>query len=140
MTEVESFPIDLIMVDSFAHEHNLKWSVSDLANGVELVFSSDCPDNIENCLTNTGTLAMNVAVDLQTDIKLGANTENVNNNFMYITESLDVTIDDNFDVKGLFLRVKSNGYVMGYMINQKPMRFCNKIMFEADNVLVQLVR
>lgn len=140
MVEVESFPIDLIMVDSFVHQHNLKWSVNDLASGMELVFSSDCPDNISACLTSTDTLAMNVSVDLQNDIALAANTESVNVNYMYVAQSLEVDIDDNFDVKAIFLRKKSNGYVMGYMINQKAMRFCNRIMFEEGNVLVKLIR
>jgi len=140
MAEVESFPIDLIMVDSFVHQHNLKWSVNDLASGMELVFSSDCPDNITACLTDTDTLAMNVSVDLQHDIALAANTESVNVNYMYVAQSFEVDIDDNFDVKAIFLRKKSNGYVMGYMINQKAMRFCNKIMFEEGNVLVKLIR
>ena len=140
MAEVESFPIDLIMVDSFVHQHNLKWSVNDLASGMELVFSSGCPDNITACLTDTDTLAMNVSVDLQHDIALAANTESVNVNYMYVAQSFEVDIDDNFDVKAIFLRKKSNGYVMGYMINQKAMRFCNKIMFEEGNVLVKLIR
>lgn len=144
MVEQESFPIDLTFVDDFDETINTsKWSLS-LFDGTakcELVFSSDCPNNISDCLNSSGTLNNSVSVDTRADIKLLVNKETVRNKFLYISESLTVNISENFDVKGLFLRNKSNGYVLAYMINpNRPMRFCRKIIFEEGNVLLQLLR
>ena len=140
----ESFPIDLTFVDDFDEVRNTKWSSSDFngaANKCELVFSSYCPNNIEDCLTSSGTLNSSVTIDERADIKLMENKENIRNKYLYISESLELNIDDNFDVKAIFMRKKSNGYVMAYMINiGTPMRFCNKIIFEEDNVLLRLLR
>lgn len=139
----ESFLIDLTFVDDFDEVRNTKWSSSDF-NGTakcELVFSSYCPDNIEDCVNSNGTINSSVTIDETADIKLMENKENIRNKYLYISESLELNIDDNFDVKAIFLRIKSNGYVLAYMINiGTPMRFCNKIIFEEDNVLLRLLR
>lgn len=143
MVEYESYPIDLTFVDDFDETMNNKWSPStfDGTAKCELVFSSDCPENIEDCLNGNGTLNNSVSVDRRADIKVNRNVENIRNKYIYISESLTVNIGDNFDVKAIFLRVKANGYVMAYMINpNRPMRFCERIMFEEDNVLLKLLR
>ena len=46
-----------------------------------------------------------------------------------------MSLSDDVDLKGMFLRKKSNGFVLMAMTNQTPMRFVDGVTFEADNVL-----
>ena len=46
-----------------------------------------------------------------------------------------MSLNADIDVKGIFLRKKSNGFVLMAMVNNKPMRFVDGVTFEAGNVL-----
>ncbi|MBO6271524.1 hypothetical protein J6O48_01950 [bacterium] len=140
MTEIVSVPMDLVFVSDVVEQHNLKWSSADFDGTAkcEFVFSTNCPDNIEDCLTATGTL--NVDVMYSADVKLRVDKEASDVNALYVSENVTVNIDDNVDIKGIFLRKKSNGYVLGYMISLNPLRFCNTMGFEEGNVLAKLYR
>ena len=141
MTETQSYPFDLILVPDFRKKYNLSFSDDDFdgTNKWQLVISTICPDNIADCLNNNGLLNSSVNNVANADIALQLVDQDETNSYVKIKNNVNITLNDDVDVKGIFLRKKSNNYVLMAMINQTPMRFCEKIMFEKDNVLFQLI-
>ena len=141
MTETQSYPFDLILVPNAIKKYNVSYSDSDFdgTNKWQLVISTICPDNIADCLNNSGLLNGSVNNVANADIGLELVEQDATNSHVKIKNNINITLNDDIDVKGIFLRKKSNNYVLMGMINQTPMRFCEKIMFEKDNILFQLI-
>lgn len=142
MTETQSYPFDLILVPNAIKKYNLSYSDDDFdgTNKWQLVISTICPDNIEDCLNNNGLLNGSVNNVANGDIGLELVEQDATNSYVKIKNNVTITLNDDVDVKGIFLRKKSpSNYVLMAMINQTPMRFCEKIMFEKDNILFQLI-
>ncbi len=143
MSDVVSVPLDLITSPLFDKKHNVSYSDSDFDGTAkwEIVFSATCPNNIPDCLNvSTGVLNNTVAVTARSDIKLKLNETDDGvidyyNSSVVIHENLTMSLNADIDVKGIFLRKKSNGFVLMAMVNNKPMRFVDGVTFEAGNVL-----
>ena len=141
--EPVSVPIDLITTPLFDKKHNISYNDSDFDGTAkwELIISNDCPDNVNDCLDSNGLLNNSVALSANVDIKLQLHetdddgTIDYYNSYVAIAENTTLSLSDDIDMKGLFLRKKSNNFVLMAMVNQTPMRFVNGVTFEADNVL-----
>lgn len=137
MSEAVSVPIDFITTPLFDKKHNVSYSDSDFDDTAkwQIVISNDCPDNIPDCLNSNGLLNSNVTVSATADIKLHLEEVDDYNSYVTIAENLSMSLSEDVDMKGLFLRKKSNNFVLMAMVNQTPMRFCDGVTFEKDNVL-----
>lgn len=136
----ESVPFDFIRAPLARKRYNLTqygYSDSDFDGTAkwEMVMSPNCPDNVADCLSGSSTLKSGFTKTVLGDIKLQLTEYDDYNVEIKIKETVSFTIDSDVDVKGFFLRKKDNGMVLGYCINVKPVRFCQSIIFEADNVL-----
>ena len=140
MTDVVSVPIDLYITPLFIKKYNDKYSDSDFDGTAkfEIVISSDCNDNISDCLTSAGLLASSTVVSDTEDIALTL-VDDTNSSYVKITDDVVMSINSDVDVKGIFLRKKSNGFVIMGQTNSKAMRFCDGMTFEKDNILFKLV-
>lgn len=137
MSEALSVPVDLITTPLFDKKHNVSYSDSDFDGTAkwQIVISNDCPDNISDCLDSNGLLNSSVVVSATSDIKLHLEESDDYNSYVSIAETLSMSLANDVDMKGLFLRKKSNHFVLMAMVNQTSMRFCDGVTFEADNVL-----
>lgn len=135
--ETVSVPIDLITTPLFDKKHNISYSDSDFDGTAkwEFVVSNDCPIDIPDCLDSDGLLDSAVDVSATSDVKLQIVEEDDYNCYVKIAENMVMSLSDDVDLKGMFLRKKSNGFVLMAMTNQTPMRFVDGVTFEADNVL-----
>lgn len=136
MTDTVSVPIDLYFTPLFIKKYNDKFSDSDFDGTAkfEIVISDDCNDNISDCLTSAGLLDSSTVVSDTEDMPLTLVEDN-NSSYVMITNNVEMTIDSDVDVKGIFLRKKSNGFVIMAQVNSKAMRFCDGMTFEKDNIL-----
>ena len=139
MTDIVSVPLDLVPTPLFRKKYNISYSDSDFdgTEKFEIVFSNLCPDNIPDCLNSNGTLNTTAVPDADTsmDIALELVEQGDVACYVKIAETATVTLSEDVDVKGMFLRKKTGGFVLMAMVNQKPMRFCEGMTFEADNIL-----
>ena len=141
MTETQSYPFDLIRSPLAKKKYNLSYSDSDFNGGANwtVLVSSDCPDNVDDCLNSSSELKSGVNTTSLGDIKLELVEYSDYSSSIIIKENVTFTLDDDLDVKGVFLKKKSSNFILAYSINLKPMRFCEKIIFEADNVLWNII-
>ena len=138
MTDVVSVPLDLIPTPLFRKKYNLSYGDGDFdgTEKFELVISANCPDNISNCLnSSTGVLASGVTVSSTANVALELVEQGDVACYVKIKSDVVMSLASDVDVKGIFLRKKSGGFVLMAMVNDKPIRFCNGMTFEADNVL-----
>ena len=141
MTDVVSVPLDLIPTPLFRKKYNSSYGDSDFDGTAkwEFVVSTACPDNIVDCLNaSTGVLASGVTVSDTEDVSLELVEQGDVACYVKIKSDVVMTLASDIDVKGLFLRKKSGGFVLMAMVNQTPMRFCDGMTFEADNILFVL--
>lgn len=133
--ELKSYPFDFDSVNDFFTQWNIKFKLSDMtgaSNKFQLVLASTCPNNIEQCLTN-GSLNNNVTIYTSQDVKL---TWDNSQKTISITDNVTFNLSTNtFSLKAVFLRNKSNGYVMGYSINENAVSVTNKVIFDKDTIL-----
>ena len=140
----ESVPFDFVRAPLARKRYNLTsygYNDSDFDGTAkwEIVMSPDCPDNIGDCLSGSSTLKSGFTKTTLGDIKLQITEYDDYQAEIKIKENATFTLANDVDVKGFFLRKKDNGFVLGYCINLKPVRFCEQIMFEADNVLWTII-
>ena len=145
MAEIQSYPFDLIKSPLFKTKHNISFSASDFegTNKCQVVISTVCPDNFDDCLNSNGLLNTSgnnaVTVSATGDIALEYVEQDESNSYIQIKNNVTINLNDDTDVKGVFIRRKSNNFVIFVMVNENPMRFCEKIMFEKDNVILQII-
>ena len=131
--EEQSYLFDFKAVDDLLYMWNSTFHTSDM-DGVnpnyELVFCTDAPSNIGDCLSG-GTLNSNVTVKQAVDCKLlfKDNIISFKGNTVWNIGEEEVTL------KAVFLRDKSNGYVMAYNINIDYFYVTNKLMFDDGTIL-----
>ena len=92
-------------------------------NNFQLVFSSYCPSNIQDCINGNGALNSNVTTDQVSNCGLKW-ADNV------ISLDTDVTWnigDVVVPLKAVFLRDKNSGFVLGYSINNTPFEITNQL-------------
>ena len=142
MVETQSYPFDLIRTPLFFDKYNSSFSKSDFdgTDNFQIVLSSVCPDNISDCLNaSTGVLNNSVNNVASGDIALEFVRQDESNAYIAIKNNVTITLNDDIDVKGVFIRKKSGGFVIFAMVNETSMRFCDKIIFEKDNVIMQII-
>lgn len=140
MVEKQSYPFDLIRSPYFFDKFNVSFDKTDFdgTNKFQIVLSAICPDNIPDCLNTNGTIKNTVNNVANSDIALELIVEDEKNRHILIKNDVSITLNEDIDVKGVFIRKKSNGFVVFAMVNEKPMRFCDKIMFESGNIILQI--
>lgn len=141
MVERQSYPFDLIRTPLFFDKFNSSFSKADFngSNNFQIVVSTVCPDNLSDCLNgSTGVLTGSVNNVATADVALQFVREDDVNAHIKIKNNVTMTLSSDVDVKGVFIRKKSNNFVVFGMVNKTPMRFCEKIIFEKDNVILQI--
>lgn len=137
----QSFLFDFSRIDSFYENLNVKFNLSDMTgadNKFEFVLSSYSYDNIEDCIDANGEL--NDEVITSDDLIVNSPLVWSNNNDGTNTISLGADVEwdigeDIIDVKALFLRDATTGYVMGFCINIKPITVTNTLTFDEGTIL-----
>ena len=147
MTEIQSYPYDLATSPLFIDKFNLSYSQADFDGTAkfELVISSDCPDNVGDCINTNGLLKNTVNVDVTGDMKLSVERDGEGDGYtrnihILLAEGCEIPLSEDILLKGAFLRKKSNGFVIAFMIEETPIRYCENIIFEEGNVLFKIIR
>ena len=140
MVEKQSYPFDLIRSPLFFDEFNVSFDKTDFdgTDNFQIVLSSICPDNISDCLNVDGTINGEVTNVANSDIALELVVDDERNRHILIKNDVSITLNEDIDVKGVFIRKKSNGFVVFAMVNENAMRFCEKIIFESGNIILQI--
>lgn len=147
MTESQSYPFDFVTAPLFFDKYNINFSKSDFDGTArfQMVLASDCPDNIGDCLKSDGTLDSSVTVFSTGDIKLSLTEQSSDDDYtnvieVAIAEDMEISLSSDANIKGVFLKMKSNNFILFFMIDINPMRYCDKICFEEGNVLLKVTR
>lgn len=137
---IQSFIFDFHRVPRFFEDWNNNFSIGamkrDNSSFFQVVYCSIAPDNIEDCLNggvlDTGAVSVSASVDLS---------------LKYDKEVISVGSDCTWNVganviqpiKAVFIRNKSNGYVMGYSIFDNAIEVTNVVKLEKDTILWSIV-
>ena len=135
MTDSQSFLFDFTRVDDFMDQWNLSFKLSDMAtaNNFQLVFCTDAPNNIRECLTSGGALDVN-AVTIPSGGAVDCSLK-WEDNAISIRSDTTWNITGEVPLKAVFIRNKANGYVMAYCIHISEFTVTNKIIFDGGTVL-----
>lgn len=116
-------------VDKFNKGFDLV-SMNGSSNNFQLVISSFCPSDIDDCLTSNGTLNNDVTQTQTLDcaLKWQDNTIKLGNN---VTWNIGTSI---VPIKAIFLKDKNTGFVLGYSINTTAFDVTNQLKFNKDIV------
>ena len=132
----QSFLVDWSRVKNFWRAWNEEFTIQEMngANNFQLVFSSYTPNNIDDCLTNSGTLTQDVLAT-STVIDCGLSWDD--NGIVSISNNVTWNIGHEtiIPLKAIFLRKKENGFVLGYSINQTSFDVTNKVIVDKDTVI-----
>ncbi len=133
MSEEQSFLFDFQRSPSFLDNFNVKFHLLEMnsSSNFQIVFSTYAPTNIQDCLNDDGTLNDDVTIQESVDCSLKWENE-------IISVRNDVTWnigDAYYPLKAVFVRNKSNGYVMGYSINITSFEVTNEVIFEEGTIL-----
>ena len=132
----QSFLVDWSRVKNFWRAWNEEFTIQEMngANNFQLVFSSYTPNNIDDCLTNSGTLTQDVLAT-STVIDCGLTWDD--NGIVSISNNVTWNIGHEtiIPLKAIFLRKKENGFVLGYSINQTSFDVTNKVIVDKDTVI-----
>lgn len=141
--EAKSYPFDFITTPLFIDNFNISYHKSDFdgTNKFQMVISTVCPDNIEECINSSGALDTDVVtIDAVTNIALILDDEDKYDTCISIANTVTMNLPTDVDVKGVFLRRNSSPYfVLFAMVNENPVR-TNKIIFEEGNELLKVQR
>lgn len=135
MSEYTSYPWDFTRVPRFFLDWNKKFDVELMtatSNNFKFVFSNYAPSNIEDCLTDNGTLSSDVNVIATIPCSLKRNEEcttiEVGNNVEWnIGQSV-------YNIKAVFL-CTATGYVIGYCIHNNSFEVTYKVRIEKGTIL-----
>ena len=145
MSSIQSYVFDFTRVPKFMDDINREdcFDTADMDgvnNNFEFVFATSCPTNIEDCLTNVGTIDTSKVSLYATGTglcKLLWST-GVNGNRVMSIANNSVTIDIgdvDVELKAMFLRDARTGYVLAYSINDRAVMVTNQVIFPVDGVL-----
>lgn len=133
MSEEQSFLFDFQRSPTFLDNMNVKFHLLEMnsSNNFQVVFSTYAPTNIEDCLNADGSLNSDVTIQSSLDCSL-----KWENDIISIRNDVTWNIGDAYyPLKAVFIRNKSNGYVMGYSINITSFEVTNEVIFEEDTIL-----
>ena len=139
MTDTQSFLFDFSRVDNFIEQFNSIFKISEMNanNNFELIFCSDSPNNIKDCLTSGGGLNSEVTPALNGVVPCSLKWEN---NTISIRNSITWNIGENpVPLKSVFIRHSATGFVMAYCIHITEFIVTNKIIFDGGTVLWRFV-
>lgn len=111
-----------------------------LNKNFRFMVSTDCPDNIDDCLDEFGTLNNKVTLlDIGDNGLVAINYNHGINGNRYISiaqGSFQIDVGDGFtDLKALFLCSADTGYVIAYSIVPKTVRVKNEVVFPVNGVI-----
>lgn len=96
----------------------------------QLVFSSYCPSNIEDCVNYNGVLNSDVTL-----------TQVVNCSLMFQDDTIKLSADATWSIgdvivplKAVFLRDKNTKFVLGYSINNTAFEVTNQLKMSKDTI------
>lgn len=143
MAEVQSYIFDFQRVPSFFEEWNNSFKVEDMkdsstdasAKHFQIVYCDVAPSNINDCLNGSRLNTSSVHVLQTVDVNLKYDNDVISVRYD-ATWSLGTDIKP---VKAIFIRNKSNGYVMGYSINTVAFEVTNTVKLEKDTILWSIV-
>lgn len=139
--DLQSYIFDFSRVDSFYEHLNIDFNISDMVGSegnanFEFVLSEHSPNNIEECLDNDGCLNSSVDDNITEDVPLLWTNNDDGTNQISIDDDVEFTFGDTIvQMKALFLREKTSGYVLGFCINMNTVSVTNKMVFEEDTIL-----
>ena len=138
---MQSYIFDFKKSPTFFKKWNKKFDVENLSSEtMNIVLVDDiCDDNIEDCLNSNGELKYSSPNIVSEDCTLNFVEEDVNRSYIQLDD--DVTFEfgtANFSMKGAFLTT-SEGYVLGYSINQYSLNITNEMIFEKDLIFFDIV-
>ena len=131
----DSILIDWSRVPTFWRDWNVKFKV-DAMNGstsnFNLVFVSFAYDTIDECLSG-GNLKPEVLAGVSETIPCGLLWDD--NSIIKVSDAVTWNIGDEIiPLKAIFLTT-SDGYVIGYSINNTSFEVTNKVMIDKDTIL-----
>lgn len=137
-----SYIFDFQRVPDFFVQWNQAFKTAEMSgsgNKFQLVIASHCPSNIGQCLTSGGALDTSTVTIPQIDgsdcIADCSLTWNTSEETIRLSADTSLNLSDNrIDVKAIFLRHKSTGYVMGYSIANNSFTVTNEIIFDKDTL------
>lgn len=111
-----------------------------LNKNFRFVVSTNCPDDISNCLDEYGTLNNKVTtLDIGDNGLVAINYNHGLGGDRYISiaqGSFQVDVGDSFtNIKGVFLCSADTGYVIAYSINPKTVLVKNEVVFPVNGVI-----
>lgn len=129
MADIQGFLFDFSRVTDFFDLWNNVFKTTEMtgANNFQLVFCTDSPTNIQDCLTN-GKLNNRVTVADGGVIDCGLTWRNET-----ITLSSDAVFnigDAELTLKAVFLRHKASQTVIGYSININAFDVTNEVIYD----------
>lgn len=137
MADIQGFLFDFSRVTDFFDQWNVIFKTTDMdgSNRFQLVFCTDSPTNIQDCL-DAGKLNSSVTIADGGVIDCGLTWKDET-----ITLSSDVTFnigDEELTLKSVFLRHKASQYVMGYSININAFDVTNEVIFDEGTVFYSI--
>jgi len=147
MTDI-SFLFDFTRVDTFIEQLNLTYKLSEMDGDennpqFQLVFCSDSPNNISDCLTSGGALNSDVTIAPTSTPNVDASIDcslKWENNTISLGNEVIWSIGNNaVPLKAVFIRHKTSGYVMAYCIHITEFTVTNQIVFDEGTVFWRFV-
>ena len=147
------FAFEFTRVDSFLDDMNREgcFDVLDM-DGItpnyRMVLASDCPDDINECLDEDGTLNENVSLveDLDTEdgecALLWSRGINGERTISMVSSTVKYDLKDkNSELKAVFLvnTVEGSGYVLAYAINSYSFPIDGEVILPCDGMLWSIV-
>lgn len=133
----QSFLFDFTRTDNFFDEWNNSFLTSEMSGGnnFQLVFCTDTPNNIKDCLTN-GRLNSDVTIATGGVVDCGLTW---NNETISLTNDATFNIgDEEVTLKAVFLRHKQTGYVLYYSININAFDVTNEVIFDEGTIFLSI--
>lgn len=140
----QSIIFDFTRVENFMDDYNIEFFVADM-NGTdknyEFVIADSSADNIGDCLNSDGTLNTTEVhtIDIGDDGEVSLlYSKGTNGSRIISLGSSDVVLDvgdENVDLKAMFLRAVSTGYVMAYCILARTVPITNEVIFPASGIV-----
>jgi hypothetical protein len=146
---MDEYVFEFTRVDNFFDDMNRegKFDVLDmdgLTKNYRMVLASDCPNDIEQCLDEDGTLNENVSIVGNLSSEDGAcsllYSKGINGERTISISDSTVTYDlgnHNDELKAVFLvnTVEGSGYVLAYAINNYSFPIDGEVILPCDGVL-----
>lgn len=139
-----SYPFDFQRTPKFFDRWNVDFKVEEFntSNNFEFVISDFNPTNIDECVDANGKLNEdNVHIVQTLPCSLIWDTDGGTANLIRLREAVTWNIgDNNYYIKGLFLRHRNSGFVMGYSINiSTAFNVNNTFTFDKDILIWSFV-